>query len=90
MIINEKDDKVLIDLKSYTKITKSLGIKYESTTWREHIKRGVLDGGIGVDGAYMVWVDVLIYNAVFRQNMCCSNCQRLESKLENIKLLAVV
>lgn len=88
MIIQENDNKVLIDLRDYTKITKHIGVKFDANTYRTHIKKGTMLQGVIADGKYAVWVDTSIYNAVFRKNKGCSNCEELRSTLKNINKLS--
>ncbi len=88
MIINEVNEKVLVTLDDFTRITKSLGISFTKQTWQKHIKEGKNENGIYEDGKCLIWVDSKIHGAVFRKNQRCDRCAELESTIKNINSLS--
>lgn len=88
MIINERDDEVLIDLNDFVVITKLLGLHHKRQTYHLHVKNGKIQNGIYANGKSYIWTKRAIYEAVFGEKPVCPKCAEYKATLKNISILS--
>lgn len=89
-MISMRENEVLIDVNTFTAITKKLGIRYNKQTWRNQMKNGKFDNSVESEGKMMIWVDKAIYYAVFpHPEQICVRCESYKTTLQHIHNMTI-